>query len=82
MKAYFNQQKKWMTKIFKQVVIFLRKALLEMRQFKNILEEFKLKCLRRNLMYELLLSFSQVPFHPVSILSVDYGYTIKLLLTN
>ena len=33
-------------------------------------------------MCKLLLSFSQVSFSPVSILSVDYGYTIKLLLTN
>ena len=33
-------------------------------------------------MCKLLLSFSQVSFCPVSILSVDHGYTIKLLLTN
>ena len=31
-------------------------------------------------MCKLLLSFSQVSFCPVSILSVDYGYTIKSLI--
>ena len=48
----------------------------------NIPEEFELKYLRKNLMCKLLLSFSQASFCPVSIFSVDYGYTIKLLLTN
>ena len=52
------------------------------RGIENILEELELKYLRRNLMCKLLLSFSQVSFCPVSILSADYGCTIKFLLTN
>ena len=52
------------------------------RNLENIPEEFELKYLGKNLMCKLLLSFSQVSFCPVSILSVDYGYTTKLLLTN
>ena len=54
----------------------------EIEELDNIPEEFELKYLRRNLMCKLLLLFSQVSFCPVSILGVDYGYTIKLLLTN
>ena len=54
----------------------------ETEELENIPEEFELKYLRRNLMCKLLLSFSQVPFCPVSILSVDYYYKMKLLLTN
>ena len=52
------------------------------QELENIPKEFKLKYLRRNLMCKLLLSFRQVLFFPVSIFSVDCGYTIKLLLTN